>query len=126
MRSVSFVKQTELSFVGNIHQNAMCLGDVDNDCNNELIIGNTGGDLFIYKEQECVQTINSLGMITAVGVGDILDCGSNVLVVIAGDGWCHIFLCLNSHSDDMSVSESLFRLKPVYVQRIPANTKVSF
>lgn len=125
MRSVSFVKHTELSFHGNIHQSALCLGDVDNDGNNELIIGNTSGNLFIYKEQECVQTINSLGMITAVGVGDILKCGSNVLVVIAGNGWCHIFLCLSAHSEDSCTQSSSFKLESVYVQRIPANTKVN-
>ncbi|XP_065213929.1 KICSTOR complex protein ITFG2-like [Planococcus citri] len=123
MRSVSFVKHIELSFFGNIHQSALCLGDVDNDGNDELIIGNTDGNLFIYKEQECVQIINSLGMITAVGVGDILKCGSNVLIVIAGDGWCHIYLCLSGTSEDNTSESPSFKLKPVYVQRIPANTK---
>lgn len=128
MRSVSFVKCFEFSFEGNIYQNALTLGDVDNDGNNELMIGNTHGVLFIYKEQNCIQTINKLGMITAIGVGDVLNCGSNVLVVVSGDGWCHIFLCLSSQSGDKSgtFTERPFKLEPVHVQRIPANTKVKF
>lgn len=129
MRSVSFVKCVEFAYFGNIYQSALSLGDVDNDGNNELIIGNTSGNLFIYKEQECVQTMNSLGMITAIGVGDILKCGSNVLVVVTGDGWCHIFLCLTSPSENSEISSEpppplSVKLESVYVQRIPANAKV--
>lgn len=129
MRSVSFVKCFEFLFDGNIYQNALTLGDVDNDGNNELIIGNTNGNLFIYKEQSCIQTIDKLGMITAVGVGDVLNCGSNVLVVVSGDGWCHIFLCLSSQSVDKKstdIDTPLFKLEPVHIQRIPANAKVTF
>lgn len=127
MRSVSFVKCFELPFVGNIHQNALALGDVDNDGNNELIIGNTNGNMSIYKEQNCVQTIEKLGMITAVGVGDVLNCGSNVLVVVSGDGWCRIFLCLSSHSEEkdcITVEGAPFKLEPVHIQQIPTNAKV--
>lgn len=127
MRSVSFVKYFEFTFPGNVHQNAVTIGDVDNDGNNELIVGNTNGNMLIYKEQNCVQTIEKLGMITAVGVGDVLNCDSNALVVVSGDGWCHIFLCLSSNSEEkecITVAGSLFKLEPVHVQQIPTNTKV--
>lgn len=128
MRSVSFMKRFEFPLHGNIHQNALTLGDVDNDGNNELIIGNTNGSLFIYKEQNCVQTIDKLGMITAIGVGDVLNCDSNVLVVVSGEGWCHIYLSLSSQSEEdcITVEGSPFKLEPVHIQQIPANTKVFF
>lgn len=130
MRSLSFEKCFEFSFEGNVFQNAIALGDVDNDGNNELIIGNINGKLFIYKEQTCIQMIDKLGMITAVGVGDVMNCGSNVLVVVSGDGWCRIFLCLSSQTEDGKrvgqTEHTSFRLEPVHIQRIPANTKVSF
>lgn len=127
MRSVSFVKFFELSFVGNIYQNAIVLGDVDNDGHNELVIGNTNGTLFIYKERSCIQTIEKLGMITAIGVGDVLNCGSKALVVVSGDGQCHVFLCLSRQSSEdknREADDSTFRLERVHVQKIPANTKV--
>ncbi len=129
MRSVSFEKCFEFSFEGNLFENALVVGDVDNDGNNELIIGNTCGKLFIFKEETCIQTIDKLGLITAVGVGDVLNCGSNVLVVLSGDGWCHIFLCLSGQSESghiTDIGKSQFKLEPVHVQRIPANTKVNW
>ena len=60
-------------------------------------------------------------MITCVAVGDVMNCGSNAVVVISGDGWCHIYLCLNSTQDDNSA-----KLELVHNQRIPPNTKVSY
>jgi len=58
--------------------------------------------------------MQGLGLITAVGVGDILNCGLNAVVVVCGDGWCHIFFCPKGGN----------KLESVHVQRIPANTKV--
>lgn len=127
MRSVSFDKFFELSFDGNIYQNAIVLGDVDNDGHNELVIGNLAGTLFIFKERSCIQRIEKLGMITAMGVGDVLNCGSKALVVVSGDGQCHIFLCLSRQSSEdknRESDDSTFRLERVHIQKIPANTKV--
>lgn len=55
-------------------------------------------------------------MITAVGVGDILNCGLNAVVVVCGDGWCYIYFC----------PPGGIKLECVHVQRIPANAKVRF
>uniref|UniRef100_A0A1B6EZC7 Integrin-alpha FG-GAP repeat-containing protein 2 n=1 Tax=Cuerna arida TaxID=1464854 RepID=A0A1B6EZC7_9HEMI len=67
--------------------------------------------------------ISNLGMITAIGVGDVMNCGSNALVIVCGDGWCHICLCLHPKFEDSEESAHV-KLEPVHVQRIPPNTKV--
>lgn len=54
-----------------------------------------------------------------MGVGDIFNKGRNSLVVINGEGWCYIF---DFQSDNRTGNELV--IKPVHVQRIPANTKV--
>lgn len=123
IRSVEFVKCLKLGPTENINKSTLTLGDVDNDGNQELVVGSLDGSLYIYKEQKCIQTITGLGMITAVGVGNIFNCGSNALVVVCCDGWCHIYLCLVQNTDD---DEVRVKLEPVHNQRIPANAKVSF
>lgn len=125
MRAVCFVNRLEFEFNGNMFQNAIALGDADNDGEIELTVGNMNGDLALFKRNQCVQKITGLGMITAIGIGDILNCKSNVLVVISGDGWCHIYLCLQPKTEENQETPSDVKLEPVHIQRIPANTKVS-
>ncbi|KAL1124610.1 hypothetical protein AAG570_001234 [Ranatra chinensis] len=119
MRSVCFVERIELEFVGNVLEKALCLGDVDNDGENELVVGGVSGDLFVYKGDKLWQSMTGLGPVTGVAVGDLMNCGSNALVVVSGDGWCHIYLCLDSAQHANGA-----KLELVHNQRIPANTKV--
>lgn len=49
MRSVCFVKRLEWDVPGTVCRHAIAIGDVDNDSENELVIGNTNGELFIFK-----------------------------------------------------------------------------
>lgn len=49
MRAISLVSRIEFDFSGNVVRNAVTLGDVDNDGNNELIVGNEHGDVAIFK-----------------------------------------------------------------------------
>lgn len=114
MRAVCFVNRLEFEFGGNVFRSSLTLGDVDNSGEMALVAGNANGDLAVFKGDKQWQIINGLGMITAVGVGDILNCGLNAVVVICGDGWCYIYLC----------PPGCLRLDCVHVQRIPANTKV--
>lgn len=123
MRSVCFVDHLEFEFTGSIFKSAIALGDVDNDGELELVVGNMNGDLVIFKHDKCWQKINNLGMITAIGIGDIMNCGSNALVIVCGDGWCHIYLCLHPKTEDNEESTMNVKLEPVHVQRIPPNTK---
>lgn len=125
VRSTCFVDHLEFEFSGSIFQNAIDLGDVDNDGELELIVGNMNGDLVIYKHDRFWQKISNLGMITAIGVGDIMNCGINALVIVCGDGWCHICLCLHPKTEDSDEIPLNVKLEPVHVQRIPPNTKVS-
>ncbi|PSN49816.1 Integrin-alpha FG-GAP repeat-containing protein 2 [Blattella germanica] len=121
MRAVCFVKRFEFELNGTIFPNALALDDVDNDGNNELVVGNMSGDLAIYKSDRLWQKVTGLGMITALGIGDIFNCGSNALVAVGGDGWCHI---LYKAKLDDSTDQKKGKLESVHVQRIPPNTKI--
>jgi len=119
MRSVCFLNKFEFEFGGSILQNAIRMGDIDNDGENEVVIGNVNGDLVVLKGNKIWQTITGLEMITSVAVGDIMNCGSNAVVVTSGNGWCYIYLCLHSTQPQGGA-----KLQLVHSQRIPANTKV--
>jgi len=123
MKTATFVDHYKFEVPGNVFKSAVALGDVDNDNDVELVIGNMEGDLYFFKGQRQIQKISGLGIITAIGIGDLMNCGSNALIVISGDGWCHIYFCLKLSK---SAEECVVKLEPVYVQRIPANTKVNF
>ncbi|GLH05277.1 Uncharacterized protein GBIM_10917 [Gryllus bimaculatus] len=121
MRAVCFVERMEFQASGNVFPNSMALGDVNNDGDSELVVGNTSGELTIFKGEKILQTFTKLGMITAVGIGDIFNNGQNALVVVSGDGWCRILF--NSKSTD-ATNEQVCGLSVVHAQQIPPNTKV--
>ncbi|XP_046443270.1 KICSTOR complex protein ITFG2-like isoform X2 [Daphnia pulex] len=121
MRAVSYVERLEFDFPGSVFKNAFLFGDVDNDKCEELVVGNENGDVYIYKgsASKCWRRASDLGMVTAIGVGDIFNAGRNSLVVVNGEGWCYIFDFLTD-----TCSDGELPMKPTHVQRIPANTKV--
>ncbi|XP_037801154.1 KICSTOR complex protein ITFG2-like [Penaeus monodon] len=123
MRVASFVNHLEFEFEGNINKNAICLGDVDNDGQNELVVGNENGLLAIFKGENSkpVRVGNDLGMISAVAVGDLFNSGRNVLVVVTGCGYCYIY---DFEDDHLGESPEKKILQPIHAQRIPANVKV--
>lgn len=49
MRAISLVNRLEFEFTGNVVRNALCLGDVDNDGCNELVVGSESGEVCIFK-----------------------------------------------------------------------------
>ncbi|KAH8547845.1 hypothetical protein BGW37DRAFT_196730 [Umbelopsis sp. PMI_123] len=49
MRTVSLVNRLRWSFGGNMNPHALVVGDVNNDGDNEFVIGNLNGDLAIFK-----------------------------------------------------------------------------
>lgn len=91
MRAVSFVKRLQWELPGTVCRHGLTIGDVDNDGDNELVVGTAEGELYIFKGSELWQKITGLGLITSVAIGDIFNYGCNALVVICGDGWTHIF-----------------------------------
>lgn len=124
MDIATFVDHFDFELPGNVFKSAVALGDVDNDNDIELVVGNMEGDLYIFKGQRQIQKISGLGIITAIAIGDLMNCGSNTLIVISGDGWCHIYLCLKLSKSE-TTDECIVKLEPVHIQRIPANTKVN-
>ncbi|KYN01451.1 Integrin-alpha FG-GAP repeat-containing protein 2 [Cyphomyrmex costatus] len=111
-------------------QHGLTIGDVDNDGDNELVVGTAEGELYIFKGSELWQKITGLGLITSVAIGDIFNYGRNALVVICGDGWTHIFYNTGNsqnteHVDNTNeINELSGKMECVHVQRIPTNTKI--
>jgi len=55
------------------------------------------GISYVYKGLRKIQLITGFGIIIAVDVGDLMNCSSNALVVMTGEGWFHVYLCLKSN-----------------------------
>ncbi|KAI8366500.1 hypothetical protein EDC96DRAFT_508328 [Choanephora cucurbitarum] len=115
MRTISLVKRLKWSFSGNMNPHALVIGDIDNDGENEFVVGNLNGDLAIFKGH-CEDGFPSyacrgLGTITCIAIGDVQNTGKNSLVVINAEGHAHIFdLTLNKrvHTDQhISVDDYL-------------------
>ncbi|KAJ1165938.1 hypothetical protein NDU88_006355 [Pleurodeles waltl] len=130
MRSLSYVQRAVLEFSGSLFPHAICLGDADNDKLNELVVGDTNGKLYVYKNDESKPwlTRSCSGMLTCVGVGDVCNKGKNVVVAVSAEGWFHLFDLTAAASKLESSGHHDFLLgeeqKAIYMQHIPANTKV--
>lgn len=129
MRSVSYVQRVALDFSGSLFPHAICLGDVDNDSLNELVVGDTSGKLSVYKSDDCRPwlTCACQGMLTCVGVGDVCNKGKNLVVAVSAEGWFHLCdmtpakaLEASGHHEMPGSEEH----RPIFKQHIPANTKV--
>nr|XP_033807836.1 KICSTOR complex protein ITFG2 isoform X3 [Geotrypetes seraphini] len=116
MRSLSYVQRAVLEFSGSLFPRAICLGDVNNDTLNELVVGDTSGKLYVYKSDESKPWVTR-------------SCtGMNFVVAVSAEGWFHLFdLSLPSLKLDASGSHELLlgdEQKVMFMQHIPANTKV--
>lgn len=127
MRSVSYVQRVALDFSGSLFPHAICLGDVDNDKLNELVVGDTSGKLFVYKNDDSRPwvTCSCQGMLTCVGVGDICNKGKNLVVAVSAEGWFHLCDLTPAKAPDASghLEPPVEEQRPIFRQHIPANTK---
>ncbi|XP_045175443.2 KICSTOR complex protein ITFG2-like [Mercenaria mercenaria] len=129
-RTVSFVERVEVEFSGNVPNQAIILGDIDNDKGNELAVGNIDGELAIFKGRGHApwRLCSNLGMITCVGVGDIFSRGKNNLYCLTAEGWFYVFdvkidfqAAEGAESHDEDAGDNL---KPLFKQHLPPNGKV--
>lgn len=140
MKTLSLVDCLELKFNGVIMKEALALGDVDNDGINELVVGNSGGEMFVFKGNKCVCRAFDLGCVAAVAVGDLLNIHRNVTVIVTTEGYCHVFdveeeLQVTRQDHQSGSGGSLDNSKDCldariiqqfHSQRIVANTKAVF
>ncbi|CAI2181779.1 19126_t:CDS:10 [Funneliformis geosporum] len=95
MRSICLVERVKWKFGGNMNPHAFGFGDVDNDEDNEFVIGNLKGELAVFKGisvcGEPYMICNGLGTITCLAIGDIKNSGKNSIVCVNAEGQCHIF-----------------------------------
>ncbi|KAI5100224.1 integrin-alpha FG-GAP repeat-containing protein 2 [Silurus meridionalis] len=130
MRSLSFVQRVCLDFTGSLFPHAICLGDADNDSLNELVVGDTSGKLYIYKNDDSKPwlTRTCVGMLTCVGVGDLCNKGKNLVVAAGAEGWFHVFDITSAAAKAESSGQHEWmsgdEQKPCFTQHIPANAKV--
>ncbi|XP_056132255.1 KICSTOR complex protein ITFG2 [Lampris incognitus] len=131
MRSLNYVQRVSLDFTGTLFPHAICLGDADNDSLNELIVGDTSGKLYVYKNDDSKPRITRtcVGMLTCVAVGDVCNKGKNFVVAVGAEGWFHLFDLTGAaigKPDSSSQHEAQFPddQRPFFTQHIPANTKV--
>ena len=107
-RSVPFVDRLAIPISGNVTNNAICLGDCDNDGRYELCVGNSLGNLSIFKDlnEEPWKKQNNLGHIVAISCGDLCNQGKNVLALVSADGHLRIFDLQMDHNCEVESSSS--------------------
>uniref|UniRef100_A0A8C2W9P1 Integrin alpha FG-GAP repeat containing 2 n=1 Tax=Chinchilla lanigera TaxID=34839 RepID=A0A8C2W9P1_CHILA len=130
MRSVSYVQRAAMEFSGSLFPHAICLGDVDNDTLNELVVGDTSGKLSVYKNDDSRPwlTCTCQGMVSTPLPGSWGEGGErNLVVAVSAEGWFHLFdltpakvLDASGHHETLVGEEQ----RLVFKQHIPANTKV--
>ncbi|CAH1257113.1 ITFG2 [Branchiostoma lanceolatum] len=136
MRYVSFVEHLQLEFSGNLMPQAMVLGDVDNDQDNELVAGNVNGQLMVFKGADTTpwRMASGLGMTSCAAVGDVCNTGKNVIMTLSAEGWCHVFSVAHhekQNEDDEKDKEAAMsqekggpkEMTPVYQQLLAANAQ---
>eukprot|EP00040_Diaphanoeca_grandis_P034445 m.213637 g.213637 ORF g.213637 m.213637 type:complete len:522 (-) comp33155_c0_seq7:6-1571(-) len=91
-RAVSLASRVEHRFNGTAFASAVCLGDVDNDGDNELVVASAEGQISIFKgeKREWVSP-SGLGTFTCVIVGDVKNSGFNSIVCVTAEGVCSIY-----------------------------------
>jgi hypothetical protein len=95
------------------------------------VIGSVDGVLAIFRGQTNTvpwRKCTALGMITCVGVGDVLNQGKNVVICLTGEGICHIFDLQQVQSNESNSvpehqSQTSTGIRPFHSQPLSLNIK---
>ena len=132
MKSVPLIEAIRFRVDGAIRANAICFGDVTNDGEIELCIGNSEGCVQIYKGlYKCPWRIaNNCGHVTALAAGDLFNNGEQVLVVISAEGDLKVFnlkpeydLSVAAEYEDEESGFVPIMIRKCYDQQLPPNIK---
>ena len=132
MKSVPLIDAIRFRVDGAIRANAICFGDVTNDGEIELCIGNSKGCVQIYKGlHKCPWRIaHNCGDVTAMAAGDLFNNGEQVLVVISGEGDLKVFnlkpeydLSIAAEFEDDESGFVPIKIRKCYDQQLPPNIK---
>jgi len=107
-RSIALTDKVKWKFSGNMNSSALAVGDVDNDGDNEFVVGNIHGTLGIFKyisSKEPWKVVHHLGTITCLAIGDVRNHGKNSIVCINAEGKAHIFDLSSNIADDVDNSQ---------------------
>ena len=133
-RACIFGQRLQLDFAGSVLPAAVCLGDLDNDGANELVVGSAGGQLAVFKGLSgSTPWLRSegLGAIACVAICDgLLWAGHTSLAVVTAEGWLHLFHRARDWRDRLPASAGrrprcpaadARLLGPLHTARVPLN-----
>ncbi|CAH8843163.1 unnamed protein product [Trichobilharzia szidati] len=115
MRSLSFVDHLVFKDICTTSSRNLCLYDVDNDGDNELIIGywdsgpllengeadaeNAEGSIHVLKYKKVWKVSSHLGMVSCVTAGSIYKPGQTWIIALCADSHCYAFDACATVSD---------------------------
>ena len=138
IKDISFSNRIVIASKGNILPNCLIFNDIDNDSNNELILGTISGELCIYKFNMIYPYMicSNLGTISCITYTSLPLICNTCLIVITVEGKCYLFdpslinrdLNTNTNNElydnfyvDKSSTAPPIKIQPCFTFTVPCN-----